>query len=154
MQRSNHGSFRSQRKTLAQSFCTSWGYECKNSRLNTSKPVWYANVVNDHIRTFFAERSHYSRAKNPHRRYIVSDQVSSFKDCHRLFVDLHSDGVVELASVKYQYYHNEFVTKHNLAFGKPASDTCTLCDKHEAQNTVGSAQYVRHKLFKKMARGF
>ena len=70
----------------------------------------------------------------------------------KAFVDLHSGENPELALVKYEYYNTRFVTEHNLGFGKPASDTCGLCDAHDAQKTTDSLHYVRHKLFKKLAR--
>ncbi len=37
-------------------------------------------------------------------------------------------------------------------FGKPASDTCGICDTHKARGTTNSKHYVRHRLFKKLAR--
>ena len=119
---------------------------------NSKKPLWYETAVNDHIKMFKAEKSHYSRKKNPHRLYIRSDDVTSIRSMWVLFVDLHSGSNDELAKVSYEYYRNLFVTKHNLSFGKPASGTCTLCDTHEAAKTTYSKHYVRHKAFKKMAR--
>jgi len=97
------------------------------------KPGWIRQAINDHIIAFHAQQAHYSRANNPHRLYIVSDDISNVRDMWQAFINLHSDEEPVLAAVKYEYYYTHCVTHHNIGFGQPASDTCTLCDVHEAQ---------------------
>lgn len=35
--------------------------------------------------------------------------------------------------VSYEYYRKIFVTKFNLGFGYPRSDTCSTCDQYQAE---------------------
>lgn len=91
------------------------------------------NVVNEiveHISSFPAEISHYSRTQNPNKKYLVS--TLSISQMHKLYIEeCVTKDLPKNYFVKYGVYANIFSTKFNLSFGKPRSDTCGVCDAHE-----------------------
>lgn len=87
----------------------------------------------EHINSFPAESSHYSRNNNPNRKYL-----SPTLNIHKLFL-LYSEKCDEenkplCYKVKEETFRNIFCTQFNLGFGNPQSDTCSKCDSGESEN--------------------
>ena len=79
----------------------------------------------DHIRTFPAEASHYSRNRNLSRKYL-SHELNISK-MYTLFVEkVNAEGGEGRCSER--HYCDVFTTKFNLDFGLPRTDTCKTCD--------------------------
>ena len=93
--------------------------------------------IDEHIQSFPAKSSHYSRNDNHNKKYLSEDL--SVAKMHRLYLEaFEPDVAAELClggdskpAVKYEYYLNRFNTHHNLSFGRPRSDTCPTCDMIE-----------------------
>ena len=96
-------------------------------------------TVRDHIRSFPAEPSHYSRHKNGNRLYL-----SAFLSVGKMY-----DEYVKLCSDKGENpmsssaYRDIFTKEFNFGFGCPKSDTCSTCDK--AANASNSDALEDHK---------
>lgn len=87
--------------------------------------------VMNHINKFPVEESHYSRHKNPHKKYL-SPQLNQTK-MHELYLEeCESHNLPDRFKVKNKYYSNIFNTEFNLSFGQPKSDTCNICDAGES----------------------
>ena len=93
--------------------------------------------IDQHICSFPAKSSHYSRNNNHHKKYLSEDL--SVAKMHRLYLEkfepvvaaeLNLGGITK-PIVKYEFYLNRFNTHHNLSFGRPRSDTCSTCDAFE-----------------------
>lgn len=88
------------------------------------------NEVVDHIASFPAESSHYSRNCNPNKKYL--SPTLSISQMHQLYIDrCKSKELPQHYFIKYSVYANIFSTKFNLSFGQPRSDTCAKCDAKE-----------------------
>lgn len=80
-----------------------------------------------HISSFPAESSHYSRLSNIHKKYI--SPLLSVPKMHSLYLELcTSENKPPEFRVKECYYRSVFVNEFNLSFSKPRSDTCSTCD--------------------------
>lgn len=78
-----------------------------------------------HIKSFPAYQSHYSRQKNPERKYLHPDL--NIRKMYDLYVEkCQSDGKQAL---KQKFYYHVFSTQFNLHFKVPAKDTCSRCDE-------------------------
>ena len=107
----------------------------------------YQNVY-DHITSFPSRPSHYSRHKNSSRLYLSPEL--SIERMYEMFLAennpeyleyirkkkealLNHERGVEIIEVKpivtKHYYNDVFVSKFNLHFGYPRSDTCDTCDQ-------------------------
>lgn len=90
----------------------------------------------EHINSFPTESSHYSRRKNPNRKYLppfltIEKMYSLYEEqCRQNEVDLVSNF----------YYREVFVTEFNLGFGNPRSDVCAKCDSSDNNDE----QHVRN----------
>lgn len=103
------------------------------------------NLIREHIRSFPARSSHYSRSDNPDRVYLSPEL--SIARLYRDFLEKHDqDYVMKEAEnreriINHQpveklpkplatehFYHDIFVTEFNIYFGYPRSDTCDTCD--------------------------
>lgn len=82
------------------------------------------NKVREHIRSFPARESHYSRSKNQSRKYL--DSNLSISEMHRLLVKEYPN--LE-RSAKYWLYEDLFNHEFNISFGHPRSDVCDTCEK-------------------------
>ena len=81
--------------------------------------------VKEHIESFPSELSHYSRTKNPHRRYLSALlTVNKMYQMYKTQCEEHNTKPVSAA-----FYRNVFNSEFNLGFGSPRSDTCATCDK-------------------------
>ncbi|KAL4120051.1 hypothetical protein QTP88_012796 [Uroleucon formosanum] len=89
-------------------------------------------IVN-HINSFPADSSHYSRNNNPNKTYL-----SPTLNIHQLFLlyieKYDEENKPQCYKVKEGTYRNIFCTKFNLGFGSPQSDTCSKCDSGESEN--------------------
>ena len=102
--------------------------------------------VREHIMSFPARQSHYSRHNNPGRLYLSPDL--SIARMYQMFLGKYDPTYVahmerkrealinhQLADseeikplVSEHYYHDIFVNEFNIHFGFPRSDTCDTCD--------------------------
>ena len=101
----------------------------------------------EHIKSFPARESHYSRHKNSQRLYLSPDL--SIERMYEQFLQIHSPEYIHYMEIKREalinhqpldfltevkpiiskhYYHDVFVNEFNLQFGYPHSDTCDTCD--------------------------
>ena len=71
--------------------------------------------------------SHYSRAINPHRRYLESNLTIS--KLYKSYEEWMSANHPEVEKVTQRYYHKTFSNEFNIGFQPPRSDTCSTCDK-------------------------
>jgi len=80
--------------------------------------------VMDHIKLYLTESSHYSRSRNPHRRYLSS--VLTINKMHEQYkVWCTKNNFIPVCA---SMYRNIFNTEFNLGFGSPRIDTCAKCD--------------------------
>jgi hypothetical protein len=102
--------------------------------------------VREHIMSFSAQQSHYSRHKNSERLYLSPEL--SINRMYEQFLEAHNPDYFEYMKAKQQalinhventlsevkpmitkrYYHDVFVNEFNIHFGYPHSDTCDTCD--------------------------
>lgn len=88
------------------------------------------NEIVDHIGSFPAESSHYSRNCNPNKKYLAP--TLSISQMHRLYIEqCLSKDFPNQYFIKYGVYANIFSSNFNLSFGQPPSDTCAKCDANE-----------------------
>lgn len=95
-------------------------YDHKHCR---SSPNVEARVVN-HIASFKGRQSHYSLNKT---RKIYLPESLNIKKMYELYL------AGNHPYVSYEYYRKIFATKFNLGFGYPRSDTCSVCDRYQAE---------------------
>ena len=81
----------------------------------TKVPVEITFLVEYHINSFHARKSHYSLRHNPDRQYLPEDLTVS--KSHTLFLSQY------LINVPYKTYWSIFQNV-NIEFGYPRSDTC------------------------------
>ena len=86
--------------------------------------------VREHIESFPARESHYSRQDNLKRRYLP--ESLSISRMYRLFLEQYEPEVNEedgkKPCVKEWLYRKVFNEEYNIGFGYPRSDTCETCD--------------------------
>ena len=120
--------------------------------------------VREHISSFPAEKSHYSRNDNPRRVYL-SPSLSITRMYH-MFLEKHDpDYVAEMERrrqallnqqqlecsdiqpiVTEHFYHDIFVNEFNIHFGFPRSDTCDTCDALKLQiQATEDEEKLRHE---------
>ena len=87
--------------------------------------------IDEHIRSFPAMKSHYSRGKNSRRRKYLSPHLS-VAQMHNLYVKKY-EANEECPIVSYHYYLKYFQENFNLSFGYPRTDTCCTCDQLQVQ---------------------
>ena len=82
------------------------------------------SMVHDHIRSFPSESSHYSRSKNPNRRYLAPTLTTNlmYKDYAKR---CQNNGKVPASG---SAYRSIFACDFNLGFGTPRSDICSRCE--------------------------
>ena len=103
------------------------------------------DLIREHIRSFPARSSHYSRSDNSGRVYLSPDLsiarlYSDFLEKHDPeFVKLQEENRERVIShqpvqqlrkpiATHHFYHDLFVREFNIYFGYPRSDTCDTCD--------------------------
>ena len=87
-------------------------------------PAETREEVQNHIRSFPSESSHYSRAKNANRRYLAP--TLTINSMYRLYAKQCIDDKKQ--PVSSTMYRQIFTTDFNLGFGSPRSDTCSRCE--------------------------
>ncbi|GBM66086.1 hypothetical protein AVEN_169758-1 [Araneus ventricosus] len=88
------------------------------------------NFIEDHIRNFPCEESHYSRTKNIHKKYL--SPLLSLKKMYDLYLsEVNANNQPEKFKISESTYRNIFSSQFNLSFGHPRSDTCGTCEKGE-----------------------
>lgn len=110
-------------------------YDHKHCR---TSPDVEANVFS-HINSFKGRQSHYSLNKT---RKIYLPESLNVKKMYELYL------AGNHPHVSYEYYRKIFVTKFNLGFGYPRSDTCSTCDRYQAE-----VKLINCKLQKIMIEG-
>ncbi|KAG5883597.1 hypothetical protein JTB14_025171 [Gonioctena quinquepunctata] len=98
-------------------------YDHKHCR---ATPDVEANV-DSHIDSFKGRQSHYGLTKT---KKIYLPESLNIKKMYELYL------AGNHPRVPYEYYRKIFVTKFNLGFGYPPSDTCSTCDKYQAEVRV------------------
>lgn len=84
------------------------------------------DVIN-HIKSFPAYKSHYTRTHNPGRKYLNSNlTIKKMIDMYKSWCS--DNGKVP---VKDKQYYHVFSSQFNLHFKPPGKDTCQYCDSFE-----------------------
>ena len=84
-------------------------------------------TIRQHISSFPARESHYSRADNRKRIYLTSDL--NISEIFRLFLEQHPD---MKTIAKEWIYRDIFNYEFNISFGFPRTDVCDTCEKFNA----------------------
>lgn len=114
-------------------------------------PCFITSLIEQHINSFHARKSHYSLRDNPHKKYLPEDLTIALM--HASFLKLYH------INVPYRTYWSVMKT-FNIAFGYPRSDTCTICDSNRlsqlsTQSVTEKSQLdVEYKLHLKRAEAF
>jgi hypothetical protein len=96
-------------------------------------PAEVAGYVIEHISSFPAEESHYSRHCNIQKIYL--SPLLSIPRMHKLYLDkCRNDGKGKLFLIKDATYRFIFNNEFNLSFGHPKNDTFSSCDSGCATN--------------------
>lgn len=83
--------------------------------------------IYNHILSFPARTSHYSRKDNIDTKYLSPEL--NVKRMHQLFLQKFP----ECANVSFDFYFRYFKLHFNFRFGHPRSDTCQTCDNIEKE---------------------
>ena len=97
---------------------------CKRSRHNNRPSRLQPEAIQqicEHITSFPADKSHYSRHSNANRKYLSA--TLTVPQMYTLYVNWCAEKAIEPASSR--SYRDIFTTRFNLGFGNPRSDTCT-----------------------------
>lgn len=92
-----------------------------------------SDVIN-HIKSFPAYFSHYTRAHNPNRKYLNPDLT--IKKMYDLYVLWCTEN--QKIPVKEKMYYHVFSSNFNLHFKPPLKDTCQVCDALQNRLLVAS----------------
>lgn len=84
----------------------------------------YFDAIYEHIKSFKSRLSHYS-VHESRKKYLPEDL--NIKKMFKMFQEKNPD-----ISVSYDTYKHIFNGKFNLSFGYPRTDTCSSCDKFNA----------------------
>lgn len=104
------------------------GSDKRGKRIPSNKiPVEKLEVIRQHIRSFPAYESHYTRAHNPGRKYLA--EHLNIREMYNLYKGFCSEQ--QLDSVKEPIYRRTFNTEFNLHFHAPHKDTCMKCDVYK-----------------------
>nr|CAH7753491.1 unnamed protein product [Callosobruchus chinensis] len=88
------------------------------------------DFVKTHINRFPVDESHYSRNRNPHKKYL--SPLLNLSKMYQLYLEeCNQHNLPEKFKIKKCSYSKIFVTEFNLSFGNPKSDTCAICDAGE-----------------------
>ena len=119
-------------------------------------PEAIKDEIREHIRSFPAQSSHYSRNDNGNRYYLPPDL--SIARMYTMFIETHDPEYTRMESenrkrqmnylppleltkpiVSEYIYRQIFVSEFNIHFGFPRSDTCNTCDRlhQEIQHCSG-----------------
>ena len=95
-------------------------YDHSRQRLSSESIL----LVENHIKSFPVNESHYTRAHSRNRRYLSS--ALSVNKMYDLYVEQCQSR--DIQPVKSWTYRHVFNTRFNLSFHPPRKDTCKRCD--------------------------
>lgn len=103
--------------------------------------------IRNHINSFPADESHYSRNRNPNKKYLAS--TLNITKMYSLYIEeCEAEQLPAEYKVKYGIYNTVFNNDFNLSFREPRSDTCSVCDAGKADeahlNNWKLAQSLMH----------
>nr|CAI5863861.1 unnamed protein product [Callosobruchus analis] len=98
-------------------------------------PNHVLKLIESHISSFKARRSHYSRRKNPDRLYLP--ETLSVRAMFKMFIEKYR------IKISYKGYWSVFNTSFNIKFGLHRSDTC---DRLMSQQNLCSNLEERRKI--------
>lgn len=84
-------------------------------------PTHVTDSIIEHIKSFKTRSSHYSLVKS-NRRYLPEEL--NVKKMYNMYKSKFPDH-----KVSYEKYREVFISKFNISFGFPRSDTCSFCDE-------------------------
>lgn len=99
----------------------------KYKHVHCKTPQDVETAVKDHISSFKGTPSHYSRGAS--KKMYLPPELNVNK-MHQMYKEKN------LPAVSYEYYRKIFNTQFNIKFGFPRSDTCSMCDKFQAETRV------------------
>lgn len=88
--------------------------------------------VREHIEKFPCYQSHYTRAKNPNRKYLSSDLNVTL--LHKLYTEYCTENSIIPVSI--DIYRRTFNNEYNLHFHAPRTDTCGKCDAYKIKKST------------------
>ncbi|CAH1100705.1 unnamed protein product [Psylliodes chrysocephalus] len=97
----------------------------QHSNRKNRLPDEISTAVFDHIASFKGRKSHYS-LHDSQRVYLLEDL--NVKKMFNMFLQQNPE-----KKVSYETYRTIFVTKFNIRFGYPQTDTCSAFDEHKAK---------------------
>ncbi|CAG9826576.1 unnamed protein product [Diabrotica balteata] len=92
------------------------------------------NCVRKHIQNFPSYQSHYTRNKNPNRRYLSSDLNVTL--LYRLYSVYCQEQVI--VPVSSDIYRRTFNNEYNLHFHVSQKDTCSKCDAYKLKKAAAT----------------
>ncbi len=117
-----------------------------NNRPNRIQPEARQNV-HEHINSFPAETSHYSRTSNSNRKYLSAMMsINKMYDQYKIWCDERS-----FHPVSHSAYRTIFCEDFNLGFGSPRSDTCSKCDLKTSDIDLSEHETLAKEGFKSMS---
>jgi len=111
------------------------GTDKRGKRIPANKiPEERMQAVRQHISSFPAYESHYTRAHNPNRKYLAENL--NIRLMYNMYKTFCSENDIE--PVAEPIYRRTFNTEFNLHFHAPHKDTCIKCDsyKNQMENTT------------------
>lgn len=84
------------------------------------------NIIKEHINKYPKYTSHYTREKNPNRKFLPTGLT--IKEMYKAYQEF-CNTVKHVEPEKESFYRHIFNTKFNLSFHRPNTDTCDICDK-------------------------
>ncbi|CAG9763718.1 unnamed protein product [Ceutorhynchus assimilis] len=108
-------------------------------------------TVKNHIESFPARESHYSRNKNK-KKFLPAEL--NVKKMYELYLEKYDFDQYSLLKnhqkikpkVTYDFYYRFFTQNYNLSFGYPRSDTCSSCDVMKIRIEAASTEEERREL--------
>lgn len=107
---------------------------------NPRKKIDDSKII-EHISSFPAYQSHYTRKDNPNKKYL--NEELSISKLYELYKEKCISENVLLCKKKF-YYH-VFNTKFNLSFKAPSNDTCSLCDDLQMKIEIETNEDTKNK---------
>lgn len=140
---------------ISDGFITTWAkkqsenrFDDKRGKHNNQRKINedILALIKDHIESFPAVESHYTRAKSQ-RKYLSC--ILNIKRMARLFKEKYPD-----TKISNSLYRRIFNTHYNLSFHRPKKDACSTCEKYKNAKDKAPLQeaYDAHMANKIMAR--
>lgn len=95
------------------------------------------DIIKEHINGFPMYSSHYTRAKNPNRKYLP--EGLTVKEMYKMY-KVYCEDVKHVPPEKESFYRNIFNTQFNLSCHRPNTDTCDKCDKIAVRIETGTPE--------------